>query len=120
MGRDRRSNRIEASQKFRKCVLHELKGLYPLPTNWPGNLGIEPTLRSIFPQLQIAVTEFRPFIPWYCRKAFDRAWCSYRNDTGRDIDYQCYLHYVEHNDNPNPRDNFRRNVDKLLSFAKYH
>ncbi len=123
--RDKRSERIQACQKFRECFLRELKGLYPLSTDWPDNWSgdIHQRLESVFSNLQIAIAEFRPFIPWYSRWAFDRAWSRYRNAYEKEkikIGDQCYHHYMSFSSNPDPKGNFRRNVDKLLSFAKYH
>lgn len=113
--------RRAASIKFRGTVLRAFSGLYPLPTDWPKDWsgGIHERLEAVFPELQIAIQEFRPFIPWYWRWNFDRAWSRYRNAYEREIDYQCYHHYIAFDSNPDPKGNFRRNVDKLLSFAKY-
>lgn len=108
--------RRTASIKFRAAILATFSGLYPLPTEWPND--IDQRLCSIFPELQIAIAEFRPFVPWYCRWAFDHAWSRYRNAYGRDADYQCYHHYMAFGSNPDPKGQFRRNVDLLLSFAK--
>ena len=109
-----------ASVKFRAAVLDALSGLYPLPSSWPNDtLAIEPMLRAIFPRLQAAIAEFRPFVPWYCRRAFDRAWLRYRSATEREIDYQCYLHYIPFHGNPDPEQTLKNNVDALLSFAKH-
>jgi hypothetical protein len=117
--------RRAASTKFRSAVLKALSGLYPLPTDWPNiSAAIEPRLKAIFSELQIAIAEFRPFIPWYNRRAFDQAWLRYRNAYSdreeREADYQCYHHYMAFDDNPEYKEQFRHNVDKLLFFAKYH
>ncbi len=53
--------RRAASVKFRAAILTAFSGLYPLPTEWPND--IEQRLRSVFSELQIAIAEFRPFIP---------------------------------------------------------
>ncbi|MGC2434053.1 MAG: hypothetical protein WA433_09745, partial [Desulfobaccales bacterium] len=95
--------------------------LYPLPTDWPSiSPAIETRLKSVFSDLQIAVAEFRPFTPWYRRWLFDRAWCRYRSSYGGKGEYQSYHHYMAFDDNPEYKEKFRHNVDKLLSFAKYH
>jgi hypothetical protein len=114
--RDRQTARRNAAVKFRAAFLAALSGLYPLPTNWPED--INHFLRGVFPALQNAVAEFRPFLPMWRRWAFDRAWFKYRCGTGRKIDLQNYFHYMAFGSNPNARENFRRNVDALLSFAK--
>jgi hypothetical protein len=108
-----------ASTKFHSSVLEILMGLYPVPINWPKNgVGIDPILRDAFPRLQIAVAEFRPHIPLFRRKKYDNCWFRYRCSTGREIDQQCYLHYMDFNDQPDPKITFKQNVDALLSFAK--
>jgi hypothetical protein len=113
--RDRQTAKRNAATKFRAAFLTALSGLYPLPTNWPDD--INRFLRGVFPTLQSAVAEFRPFVPFWRRRAFDRAWFKYRCGTGRQIDLQNYLHYIEFGSNPNAKEIFRRNVAALLSFA---
>ncbi|MFZ0050276.1 MAG: hypothetical protein WAK96_00745 [Desulfobaccales bacterium] len=113
--------RRAASVKFRAAIFKAFSGLYPLPIEWPDrSVAIEPRLKGVFSELQIAIAEFRPFIPWYRRRAFGRAWSRYRNAYGRDVDYQCYHHYMAFDDNPEYKEQFRNNVGKLLSFAKFH
>jgi hypothetical protein len=113
--RDRQNARRDAGAKFRVAYLSALSGLYPLPTNWPDD--IDHFLRGVFPTLQSALAEFRPFVPFWRRWAFDRAWFKYRCGTGRPIDLQNYFHYMAFGSNPNAKENFRRNVAALLSFA---
>lgn len=88
----------------------------PHPVRWPAD--IDAFLRGVFPQLQAAVAEFRPFLPMYRRLAFDRAWFTYRCATGRQIDIECYHHYMAFAGQPDPKQTFSRNVERLLSFAK--
>ena len=108
-----------AANKFRDKIFTIFKGLYPNPVDWPENRAfIVNILIDKFPELDSAVAEFRPFIPFYKRWLFDRAWFRYRCSTGRKIDTQCYHHYIEFGSNPGYKDNFHRNVSKLLSFAK--
>ena len=109
-----------AAITFRNIILTELKSLYPIPSDWPNDINaFDQRLRQAFPKLQIAVADFRPFIPWYSRWAFDKAWFIYRlGKGGRDIDKQLYHRYMPFGDNPNYKENFKHNVDKLLSFAK--
>jgi hypothetical protein len=59
IGRDRISARRAASAKFRATVLTALNGLYPLPMKWEKDM--DAPLRAIFPALQTAVAEYRPF-----------------------------------------------------------
>ncbi|MGA8171115.1 MAG: hypothetical protein WB816_09865 [Methylocystis sp.] len=121
IGRDKLTARRNASSKFRGSVLAALTGLYPHPVNWPDD--IDPTLRNAFPTLQTAVEEFRPFVRWWQRRAYDRAWLRYRCATGRQVDIQCYLHYtnIQNLDEPKPptdaKITFHRNVSALLAFG---
>ena len=123
----------QVSTEFRSAVLQALDGLYPVPSNWPGNtLEIITVLKARFPALQIAVAEFRPHLPWYKRLIFDRAWRIYRlGRDGREIDGQYYWQYIPHISDRNEngvlvRDNneeryqgaFRANVDRLLRYAR--
>jgi hypothetical protein len=120
-GLNNRLNRLAiASTTFRNTILTELKGLYPIPSDWPKDINmLDQRLRQVFPNLQIAVANFRPFVPWYWRWTFDRAWRIYRlGKDGREIDRQLYHQYISFSDNPNYKENFKHNVDKLLSYAK--
>ncbi|MEK7842055.1 MAG: hypothetical protein AAB197_05210, partial [Deltaproteobacteria bacterium] len=91
----RRSRLAIAAAKFRDTILTELKGLYPIPSDWPKDFNVfDCKLRQAFPNLQVAVTNFRPFVPRYWRWAFDRAWFIYRlGKNGREIDKQQYDQY---------------------------
>jgi hypothetical protein len=118
--REHRAASRKAAQDFRDALLNALNGLYPLAAHWPDD--IEAHLRSVFPKIQTAVAQFRPCVPFRKRRAFDRAWSRYRSATGRPIDVQCYLHYMDFLSPDEPptdgRANFRRNVDALLAFAR--
>ncbi|MCQ8116997.1 hypothetical protein [Methylomonas rosea] len=107
--------RANACVAFRAAVLSELGSIYPNPAEWPKN--IDAFLRSHFTALQIAVENFRPFVPWWKRWLFSRAWFHYRCSTGRPVDIQCYQHYVDFGDNPNHKAIFYANVSRLLAFA---
>lgn len=109
------SRRATACATFRASVLGELGSIYPNPAAWPEN--IDAFLRSHFTALQTAVENFRPFVPWWSRWRFDRAWFRYRCATGRKVDIQCYHHYMAFGDNPNHKAIFHANVSSLLSFA---
>ncbi|MFH2045444.1 MAG: hypothetical protein ABIK92_09900 [Pseudomonadota bacterium] len=129
----RRSRFASAAEKFRNTILTELKGLYPIPSDWPKDFNVfDHQLREVFPNLQIAVASFRPFVTWYWRWAFDRVWFIYRlGKNGRGIDKQQYDQYrpcsgveivdgkeIIHDNAKIYRENFKRNVDNLLKFAK--
>jgi hypothetical protein len=104
-----------ACTNFRKDFTTELKDIYPLVGIWPSD--IDAFLRGRFSNLQVAIENFRPFVPWYKRWLFDKAWFRYRSATGRKVDIQCYLHYESFDSNPEYRDVFHQNVRKILSFA---
>jgi len=118
--REHRTARRKAAQDFRDAFLSALNGLYPLAAHWPDD--IEAHLRGVFPILQTAVAQFRPCVLFRKRRAFGRAWSRYRSATGRPIDVQSYLHYMDFQSPDEPptdgRANFRRNVDALLAFAQ--
>lgn len=113
--RNANARRRDAATKFRGAVLAALPGLYPLPALWPND--VDGALRDSFPAIQTAVAEFRPSLPWWRRRSYDRAWFRYRSGTQREIDVQNYHHYLEFRDNPDARENFRRNVSALLAFG---
>ncbi len=133
-GLNNRLNRLAtASSNFRNVFLNELKGLYPIPSEWPKEaIAIDYRLRQVFPNLQVAVQEFKYFIPWYRRPLFNRAWYRYRlGKDGREIDQQCYHQYMPFSGtsviNGNEikddntimyKENFKKNVDRLLKYAK--
>ena len=64
------------------------------------------------------------------KAAFDEAWLWYRCATKREVDVQCYLHYMSSTSTTNNahggqtvikedgQGNFKRNVDRLLKFAQ--
>lgn len=123
----------QAAATFRNRVLTELEGLYPIPTNWPTDkMMIDKILKVKFPKLQIAVTEFKPFLPKSQQSAFDKAWLIYRvGKDGREIDEQCYYDYmpflstsvgvglktVTIDTTETYKENFKHNVDNLLKYA---
>jgi hypothetical protein len=84
--------RRAAAAKFRAAILGALNSLYTEPVNWPRDaMNIDKVLRDAFPALQIAIAEFGPFVPWWRRRAFRKAWHKYRlGKDGREIDLQSY------------------------------
>ena len=64
-----------------------------------------------------ACCHIRPFVPWYKRSRFDKAWLRFRSATGREVDAQCYHHYLAFSGQPDSKATFRINVDGLLSFS---
>jgi hypothetical protein len=123
----RRERRILAAIQFRDSVLSVLAALYPMPTDWPDYSALDFKLKQVFPELQTAVASYRPYVT--NKAAFDEAWLLYRSATKREVDVQCYLHYMTGTSTTNnahggltvikedgPK-NFKRNVDRLLEFA---
>lgn len=113
-----------ASAKFRAAVITELGAYYPIhTTDWPSH--VDAFFKAAFPNLQSAVTEFRHFVPWYRRRAFDNAWLCYYSAYPEKTKEQIYHHYMafygvgETQQEGEARRNktFHDNVSNLLSFA---
>ncbi len=133
-GLNNRLNRLAAaSANFRNVFLTELKGLYPIPSDWPKDINeLDQRLRKAFPGLQVAITNFKPFVPWYWQWTFDRAWHIYRlGKNSREIDQQCYHHYmpfegvsvingkeIRYDNTKTYKETFKNNIDNLLKYAK--
>jgi hypothetical protein len=113
--RDRQNARRQAATIFRATVLDELRGLYPKPFEWEDD--ISPRLRKAAPGLAAAVAQYGPFLPWWQRRGFDKAWSRYSNYTGRKVDLQSYHHYMKLAENPDPQSKFIKNVKTVLSYA---
>ena len=123
-----------ASIKFHKAILNELKDIYPNPVNWPKNtLNIKHILESKFINLQVAIEEFRGALPWYKIKGFDKAWLCYHCSPNYRKDKNCqeYSHYIpckstsivngkqitDETTLESCKEAFKHNVDTLLKFA---
>ena len=118
---------IEAADKFRSTVFTELEGLYPTPAKWPDNgFQIVQILKDKFPRLEIAVTEFRSHLSRFKRKSFDEAWLKYNKEyyydyvpiKGHETDERGVVVY-SHDNTATYKDNFKHNIDVLLTFAKH-
>ena len=114
-----------ASVKFRGIVLSELSDFYPTFTRWNGATFTD-ELKTKFPTLQAAATDFLASVPWYSKRAFRKAWWAYCNTTGRDCDMNTYLHYFDAYDpfTENQKDAtakaqalFHGNVKKFISYT---
>lgn len=131
--RNNRKNRYAtACGKFRADVLSALVGLYPSPSAWPDQkLAIHEELQRRFPALQLAVAEFRPQLPFWRTRMFDRAWNLYLNGEptgdGSRLGYWQYVPHsgdgicngqrFSHDNRLTYQDDFKSNVAGLLSYA---
>jgi hypothetical protein len=126
---DRRARVIQAGNAFRAAVLAELSGLYPIPDRWPKGAGIEPTLKGKFAALQTAVETYKPFLSKDKQVEFDEAWVNYfcALKGRREQTYHHYMNITSTSVNsfggetvlPNDgKATFKRNVERLLSFAQ--
>ena len=130
---NRKSRYAIACGKFRADVLSSLIGLYPSPTSWPvEKISIINELKKRLPMLQAAVAEFRPQVPFWERWLFDIAWRRYLNGErwayGTRQDYWQYVPHTgdgisngkrySHDNRLTYQSDFKRNVDRLLSYAK--
>jgi hypothetical protein len=116
----RKSASSTAAATFRAALLDALSGMYPVPANWPNNVDSE--LRQLFPIIQRAVEEFRPYVPKRSRRSYDKAWFVYRlGPDGREIDKQLYHQYMGFTSpgEPaiDPKATFHANIERLLAFA---
>ena len=129
--RDRKNIFNNAAKEFADTFHSELKEIYPTPANWPDN--IDHYLRARFDNLSEAVGKFKRQLPRRKRKSFDEAWFRFYCCTGRKVDRncQCYHHYMPfsgvsvvdgkettHDNTKTYKENFNKNVDALLKFAK--
>lgn len=113
-----------ASAKFRGIVLEALADFYPVFTRWEGSTFGE-ELKSKFPILQSAVTDFEASLLWWRKDDFRKAWVRYCNATGRDCDMNTYLHYFDSyglggnqaEATTKAQALFHANVSRLLSFS---
>ncbi|MCL1526094.1 hypothetical protein [Xanthomonas nasturtii] len=116
-----RSSAKRAAEVFRGTLLEAFSGMYPTPSNWPSN--IDTRLRDVYPKLEQAVEAFRPHLPWWKKRSFERAWFIYRlGKDGREIDVQVYHQYMGFEEQGqlfiDPKVRFKTNVHNLVAFAK--
>jgi len=130
--REQQARRAAACAAYRAALLEALRGVYPEPLEWPPPaLEIVSILDNRFAPMQVAGAAFRPYLRWFRRWQFDRAWNVFRHGRrGRQSDRQNFWHYV-----PGPpgttapawpaastplqqaQGRFRRNVDRILRYA---
>jgi hypothetical protein len=120
-----------AARKFQDTTRNELEGLYPTPVKWPNHsLDIDPILREKYSRIEIAVHNFKGHLPFCFVKGFNKAWIKYYSANG-DEDYQCYHHYmpfsgssivngkeIQDDNTKTYKETFKKNVDRLLKYAK--
>lgn len=106
-----------ASSKFRSTILAELQGVYPDATNWPRDIAA--FLGLALPRLQVAVSEFRPFVPWHRRQKFDATWKTFREHCKNEIPRQCDAANILYagTSATTAQTMLRGDIDVLLSFA---
>jgi len=105
-----------AATTFRSNIINELAGLYPIPVNWPDD--IDNRLSATFPKIQAAVEEFKPFVT--DSSAFNEAWLQYYTHCNQVIPrvFSLANRLRGTESTQDARDEFKHNVDNLLSFAK--
>lgn len=114
--------RINAADKFRSIVLSELKGLYPIATEWPEHgHDITYILSNKFPLLSSAVYEYSKFVR--DRNGFLGAWDNYRCGSkelamGEQDYFQYTGAYFDDQEPPNPKEIFKANVNRLIEFCE--
>jgi acyl carrier protein phosphodiesterase len=113
-----------ASEKFRNTIYKELEGLYPTPVKWPDpEHKIIYILKDKFPQIEIAVAEFRLQLNRLNRKKFDEVWNDFHSDYFQYVPIKSesysYGKLIEKSDTTTTYlSNFKDKVDALLKFAK--
>ena len=118
---DRKAKRFdEAAITFRRAVLAELEGIYPVSSIWDRN--VFPRFRQSIPKIQSAAAEFRYFVK---RKTeFDSAVKEYRDYCSK-VTYEgvsawhMYPSMREPGD-IGPVEIFKNVIDHLFSFAEGH
>ncbi|MDC5857356.1 hypothetical protein [Vibrio europaeus] len=118
----KRNRASEASNNFRNKVLDLFKDVYPTPAEkQPDNL--KEVIKANYPSLNSEVHKFRPFVPWYKRKNFDRDWNEFRGFDkddwfGRNTDFFKYGEYSIDGVPNKGYEQFHANLTTLVSYAK--
>ncbi len=117
-------NYFIASRELRDTFYRELEGLYPTPTKWPDpEHKILYVLKEKFPRLEVAVHKFSEYLPCGIRSRFYSAWEKYNKDYYEYVPMQgesySYGKLTEKHDTTKTyKDNFKKNVDAILRFAR--
>lgn len=130
--REQQARRAAACAAYRAALLEALRGLYPEPLDWPAEApDIVSVLESRFAPMQAAGAAFRPYLSWFARWQFDRAWNIFRHGRGRrSSGRHNFWQYVPGPPGAAPQawpgtgtplqqaqGAFRKNVDRILRFA---
>lgn len=119
-----KTRRANACAEFRRVFLTELRSVYPIPADWPSSM--QKLLAPKFEVFQAAVSNFNPYVPWWRRWQFKRAWVRFHNSDPKESDKPAFTHYTSRicfgNQTPEQRLDeckllFYKDVTRLLSFA---
>jgi hypothetical protein len=110
----------QASLAFRKKVLAELEGLYPVTRAWDSDAFKR--FKETVTGIEAASAEFRTFVPSEKRIAFDEAVKTYCEHCS-EITWQACATFgiipeMSKPEDIGPKEIFRQNVNALLSFVK--
>ena len=117
---NKKNRRAEASMRFSNKVLAELEGLYPVTQHWEQS--IFPRFSHSITKIESACAEFRYFIPFYRKGAYDKAikdYCKYCNEiTWESCAGHTMWPEMRKPGDLGPRETFKNIVEHLFSFAK--
>lgn len=118
--KDRSARRASASVKFRSVIYEVTTTISNTNGHWVSDADV--ILNATLPKIKTAVAEFRPFVVFYRRHRFDRAWNAYRQHCVENIPEQLGMPNIFYGTGPQgakeAKKTFYRNVETLLSFAK--
>jgi hypothetical protein len=106
-----------ASNKFRSIVLAELQGIYPVNGFWMPEEY--PRIQKSIPIIKKAALEFRPAIPFYSKRRFNKAVLEYCEQS-QNIKWDTAVTDAVLSDtiNETQKEKFVYCVSHLLSFTK--
>jgi hypothetical protein len=116
----RKKKAARAADAFKKKVLSELKGLYPI-TRFMEPDEID-RIKASLPMIKSAAAEFRPFLSPNSRESFDSALKNYSSLCNTITWGDCVtfriLPATKKPEDIGPKEVFRQNVNALLSFTE--
>jgi hypothetical protein len=116
----RRKKAVTAADVFKRTVLSELKGLYPVPRHLDKD--VFDRFKTSIPAIQAAAAEFRKYVPGSSKKSFDAALDNYYRHCHEIRWEDCVAFKIlpgeRKPEDEGPREIFRQNVNALLSFTK--